>query len=1346
MFLKPRPTLLLLLVTGVCFNGGGHSFALKDEFEFRRISVTEGLSHNIIHGIFQDQRGFLWISTDGGVNRYDGHGFTIFQHDPLNPHSVSSNNTSLIMEDAKGYLWIGTWGGGLNRFDPFKQSFRSYVNIPGDETSLADNRIQSLMIDRAGSLWVGTAEGGIHVFRPESDNFKRYSHDPDNPNSPPNNRIWSIVETEPGTLCLGTDEGMSFFHTQSEEFTHLVHNPNDPNSLSSNRIKTILRARSGELWIGTALGLNVMDSNGGQIRRFDEKAYPQLGGNEVRTIFEDSGGMLWIGTRDGGITRFDPKTQSKTSFSSIYRIPENISLKNVKTIYEDRSHVLWLGTFGGIYKTDLKPKKFEHYFHIPDMERSLSNDNVSSIYLDEEGILWVGTFGGGLNRVDRDRQTYDAFAPLNENGTESNVVRAILRDRAGHLWLGNNDALHRFNPEKKAFTSFRYDPDNPDSLGDNRIRVLFEDPDGMLWVGTDKGPNLYNPETRAFRNANNDAFFREHLLENRVHAITRTRDDWYWLGTEAGLIRFDAAKTQSLHFRHRQDAPGSLTTDRVNCLVEDYRNRLWVGTQAGLNLYIPGRDSFEKYFVEDGLPSNVIISILEDEARYLWISTQNGLCKFSPETFSFRNYDIYDGLQDNSFNMGASFKSAKGELFFGGPNGLNSFFPEHVRDNLMKPPILLTSFKILNQDVPLEDPIYATKGIVLAHSENVFSLEFAALDFTLPGKNRYRYKLENFRKDWIDSGTKNQVTYTNLDPGEYIFKVQGTNNDGIWNYEGRELKITIVPPFWRTWWAYSVYGLVLLCAVFGLPLIRIRNLKKREEVLARLVSERTGELEAKNQLLGEKNHEMLTLDEIVRALNREVELSNLLRVLLEQGLKLLPNAEIAGFLIYDHQDECFKFSAVMGVDLETLKEVRFTREEALQRYTHGKRELEEGVYLIKDIHALPKKPELKHLPVPKDMLAMTVTLDGVIEGFLVMENLGGVESFKDTDVTKLKRFRDHAISAVAKARLVKDLSDTAAHLEQTQQLLMDAAHHSGMAEIATNVLHNVGNTLNSINTCSDLIFELGNTPAVALLEKVAKLFQVNLAHIDSFLATDKRAKKIPEAVIEISKSLSNVHEELKDEALLLLNHVDYLRQVVNAQQEFVQSDGWSQVEDILACVEEALNIERQLLESRKVAVVKEFQELPEVMVQRSKFIRVLVNLIENAVEAMADRKSRRKLILRASLLDQDMVRFEVVDNGRGIAAEQLDRIFNQGFTTKKKNSSFGLHYSANAMREMSGSIRAFSDGPTKGATFVLTFPVDARKYGRARQRIPTPPVEDRDRERPVRAAAMASEFSDRDPS
>lgn len=1317
MFLKKYSALIITLGFGVIDDVVSHAFAQKDDYVFNRLGVKDGLSHNIVHNILQDHRGFLWISTEGGLNRYDGHGFTIFQHDPLNPHSLSTNSISQLLEGPSGLLWVGTWGNGLNRFDPSKQSFTTFINHPGDETSLADNRIQSLMIDSAGALWVGTNEGGLHKFQPESGSFQRYLHDPDNPDSPPNNRIWSIVEIEPGTLCLGTDEGLSFFATARGTFKHFTHDPEHTGSLNSNRIKTIIKARSGMLWIGTQKGLNIMDPRTGEFRQFRASQYPQLGDKEVRIVFEDSGGFLWIGTKDGGITLLDPATMSKVTISSIFNIPENISLKNIKTIFEDRSHMLWLGTFGGLYKTDLKPKKFFHYHHLTDSENSLSNDNVASIYVDDQDILWVGTFGGGLNRMDRQKKSTKVYAPLNESGTESNVVRAILQDGSGDFWIGNSDALHRFDPRQETFETFRNDPEDPNSLSDQRIRVLYEDPNGSLWIGTDKGPNLYNRKSKTFINLDNDNFFRENLMEIRVNAITSDRNSDFWLGTDLGLIQFDEARTQSRNFRHRQDVPDSLSTDRVYCMFEDNQGQFWVGTQAGLNLYLPGTDGFRKYFIEDGLPSNVIIGILEDEFGYLWMSTQSGLCRFSPDTLTFRNYDIYDGLQDNSFNLGAYFKSANGELFFGGANGLNSFFPARVRDNLIPPPLLLTSFKILNQNVPLEDPIYSTKNIELAHSENVFSLEFAALDFTLPSKNRYRYKLENFRKDWIESGTENQVTYTNLDPGEYTFKVQGTNNDGIWNYDGISLKITIIPPPWRTWWAYSLYVLAVLVAAFGLPLIRIRNLKRREEVLARLVWERTSELEAKNQLLGDKNREMLTLDEIVRALNKEVELHQLLKVLLEQGLKLLPNTEIAGFLIYDYQDMCFKFSAVIGCDIKTLENITFTREEAIQRYTYGKEELEEGVYLIKDMSLLPEKIELQDLPKPQDMLAMTVILDGSIEGFLVLENLGSMASFKDTDVTKLKRFRDHAISAVAKARLFKDLSDTAAHLEQTQQLLMEAAHHSGMAEIASSVLHNVGNTLNSINTCTNLIFELGNTPAVALLEKIADLFQKNLDRIEEFLRNDKRAPKIPEAVIEISKSLTNVHEDLKDEVLLLMNHVDYLKQVVNAQQEFVQSDGWSQVEEILVCVEEALNIERQLLESKKVAVVKDFRELPEVIVPRSKFIRVLVNLIENAVEAMDYPGGKRKLILRAVLTDLDMVRFDVIDNGRGIAPEQLERIFSQGFTTKKKNSSFGLHYSANAMREMNGSIRAHSEGKMKGATFVLTFPVDARQYGRHRQRV-----------------------------
>ena len=1285
----------IVLALSVSFAHGNERQAIGS-LGLSRITTKEGLAHNNVLDILQDRRGFLWIGTDGGLCRYDGRQFKVFRHDPSREDSLSGSGASRLLEDRAGNLWVGTWGFGLNYFEVKTETVTRYPHQPETEGGLKGMRVQALYLDHADGVWIGTYNHGLNRFDPETGRFSHYPYVADDAKALPNPRVWAITETAAGHIWIGTSGGLSLLDRTTGVFSHIKEDMGSNTNLSNNIVQTLLTSKTGTLWVGTKKGLSYLDPGTRILKRF----IPQNGApdfvdiTDIRLLLEDHEGRLWAGKGDGDFYLIDPKTAA-TSLISL-GVHESDSPLDFRAIFEDASRILWLGSFNGLHKTDLKPAKFRHHFKNPKRPNGLSGNRISAIHEDSASVLWLATFEGKLNRYNRALDQYTVY-----DVTEKEI-RAILEDDLNQLWLGTfSQGLFAFDRENGRIRAFAHDPDQPDSIGHNQVRSLSQTGDGRLWVGTHKGLNRFDPLTEKFENPTNHPFLREHVGERRVESILPRTEGSVWVGTDDGLIHLDPERGASMRFAHEKDNVASLSNNLVNCLHLDGKDRLWCGTNAGLNLLL--RDgSFRRYLDTDGLPNNVINGILEDSAGRLWISTEHGLSRFDPELTEFRNYDVYDGLQDTGFNR-AAFHSPSGEMFFGGDNGFNSFFPQKVLDNDHPPNLMLTRFTVSKQGADEARPIIGADEITLAYHENMFSVVFAALDFTLPEKNRYTWRLVNFNEAWVEETTTPQVSYTNLDPGRYILEIRGANSDSVWSEKTLAIGITIIPPIWKTWWAYAIYALIAIALAFGLPLLRIRRLKQREEKLAWLIGERTKEIRAKNTQLGEKNKELLAFDEIIQSINREVEMKPLLPVLLEQGVKLFQKADTGAYLNFDHQTQRFRFEAAVGVNHEQLAPISLNWNEAVGRYSMGHEELEEGIYLIKPNPQSNGEPGLGAAEESKSMVTMTVVIDGLIEGFFIFEHRRDEGAFRVIDIDKLKRYRQHAISAVAKARIFKELADTAQHLKETQEKLMEAAHHAGMAEVASNVLHNVGNTLNSINTSSELIWELTRTPALDLLNKVVTLIDAGEDSLPQFFIREEKDRRIALALAQIATTFDATHQDLRKEAIELKKQIAALKLELTEQEEYIHIDEVQGDTNLNECMDAALTSEQNQISARSVSVIKEYQSLPSVRLPKSKFQRVLMNLVANAVNAMDSVEGQPTLVLRSSASREGHLRIEIEDNGRGIEPENQKRIFNQGFTGRN-GGSFGLHYCANVLKEMGGKISVYSKGPGKGATFILDLP------------------------------------------
>ncbi len=815
----------------------------KQDIEFEEISIDDGLSQSIVECTIQDRRGFMWFGTEDGLNKYDGYSFSIMRHDPDDPNSLSHNHLQALCEDKEGFIWIGTFNGGLNKYNQLTGRFTSYRCRNDDSRSISHDCINTLYVDSAGELWIGT-NNGLNKYNRDTDDFTRYIHDPQNSNSISGDVVRDIIEDRSGILWIATDGGgLNSFEPETGRFRVYRHDPNDLVSLSHNSVRTIYEDRSGVLWVGTVGGgLNRFERDLGIFVHFinDPSDPYSLSHNQVYALYEDRSGLFWVGTNGGGLNLFDREKDRFYMFRNDPTDPTSLSYNEIYDIYEDRSGVIWLGTYGGgVNKFDLKRKQFVTYRSDPDDPNSLSAEIVWSILEDSEGILWIGTHGGGLNRLDRRTGRYTHYRHDRNDPTSigSDIVRNVFIDRSGVFWIGTHGGgLNRFDPDTGRFVRFQNVADDPGSISSNELRSIYEDHRGVLWIGTNGGGlNRYDRETKTFTRYRSDPKDPTSLSNDYIRVIYEDSNGNFWIGTQGGgLEKFDRMTGTFVHHRHDPENPNSISNDFVFSIYEDSSGMLWLGTWGGgLEKFDRTKGTFEHYTEKHGLPTNSIYGLLEDGEGNFWISTNFGLAKFDPRTERFKHYTEEDGLQSNEFNGNAFFKSASGEMFFGGINGFNSFFPEEIKDNTFVPPIVITSFLKLNKKVKLDSAISEMHELTLSYKDYVFSFEFASLDFTAPTKNSYAYKMEGLDEEWIytDSG-KRFATYTTLAPGKYRFMVKGSNNDGVWNNDGTAISLIITPPLWRTIWFQALVTISVLSLGIFLYQRRLRNVRMAAELMA----------------------------------------------------------------------------------------------------------------------------------------------------------------------------------------------------------------------------------------------------------------------------------------------------------------------------------------------------------------------------------------------------------------------------------------------------------------------------------------------------------------------------------
>ncbi|MEO2016903.1 MAG: two-component regulator propeller domain-containing protein [Fuerstiella sp.] len=877
-------TLLVLLSVVICCPTLPGLAAERSpiNMQFVHLNQDHDLSQNTVEAIIEDRRGFMWFGTIDGLNRYDGNSFTVYRNDPDDLGSLSGNSAFSLLEDREGVLWVGV-DNGLNRYDRDNDSFVRIRSDPNDPRSLSRSTVRALFEDSDGEIWVG---GGGRISRLDrrAGNFTHY--DISGVGSEANRSdwpVWRIIEDHRGFLWLGSKGGgLSQFDRRTGSFVHYLHDAQDPASLSHNAVHSLCEDHLGQLWIGTALGLNCFDRDTGTFQRFlhNDDAPDSLSSDHVDAIFEDEQQRLWIGTDGGGLNLFQRESLTFADFRHIPEDPNSLSSDVIRTIYEDSKGDLWIGSYdGGINFHNQNNAAFATDRRSSTDTNSLSDNAVTAILEDDQGVLWIGTDRGGLNRFDPETDSYHWFQndPEDPESLSEGGVLSLYKDSRGNFWVGNYfGGLNRFDPQEGVFEHFQPDPNDPAALSNPHVWDILEDRGGRLWVATFGGLNRFDYDTSTFTDYRTDPNDATSIANNIIWSLFEDSGGHLWVATRGGVSVYDPEQDNFRSYFHDDNDSSSLSHDQVHVILEDHAGRLWFGTGGGLNLFDRATQTFTALRQADGLPNDTVLGILEDDQEFLWISTNAGISKFDPATHIFINYDKSNGLLAFPFKRNAYFKSDDGKLFFGGKNGVNSFYPRLVEDNVHVPPVVLTEFQVFNKpvtigrhDSPLARHITEARQIRLGYDQSVFSFEFAALNFRSPDKNQYAYMLDNFDEDWMTVGSDRKATYTNLNPGNYRFRVKASNNSGVWNEQGVSIAIVISPPFWATWWfRFSCVALFAMSLV-GIHTIRTRSITARNAAL-QVENEvrRNSEEELRHQLV--RQTRLATIGQMTASIAHEI--------------------------------------------------------------------------------------------------------------------------------------------------------------------------------------------------------------------------------------------------------------------------------------------------------------------------------------------------------------------------------------------------------------------------------------------------------------------------------------------
>ena len=921
-----------------------------------QLTQEDGLSHNQVTAIVQDDFGFIWIGTKDGLNKYDGYNLTVIRNVPDDSTSLSHNQITCLLKDKNGNIWVGTTD-GLNLYDQHTGKFERYFFDPKDQNSISSSSIRSLYQNSQNILWIGTSRG-LNQLDIIHGKVRRYYHEQNDPTARSANIIFAVEEDLLGRIWLGSHNGLIIYDPLKDSFSRITFSGTEETKIKRNAAFKIISLSTGVMLIGTLDGTRRVEVDSSAVLNVSD--IEDLDDRMVFDMLEDTTGHLWVGTSDGLIHTNLLSGNSKI-FKSVAGDPNSLTNNSINCLMKDYSGLIWIGTDMGLNIYDPSVGKFVQYFDNPLNDSDLNNNNIRSVYQEPEGIIWIGT--------DHFLYSYDPITEkyvhhkcyYQDNLFQNLAVSDILPGVYPYLWLATTDGVYQFNRKNGKTRNYKYESKGFREIKNNFINKLTDDGENNLWVGSFGGLLHLDLQSGKFKKYGLGTSDTLSLAYNIVTYLLRDKSGRLWVGTERGLNLLETKDSMFRHFYYNMNLANSLGSDHITAIYEDRQGNIWIATYGGgLNRYRPETQDFLRITTKDGLPSDVIKGIIQDDNRQLWLSTNQGLCRinFDHDPLEISVFDKYDGIRNIEFNANATFRNdSSGELFFGGRNGMTSFNPDSITINKTPPKIIFTSLRIFNKPIAvgsgiLPEPLYIINKILLDYTQNFFMVEFASPHFGGVKANKYAYRLNGFDQDWIFTDSdQHYCIYTNMNPGEYSLQVIAANEDGIWNKKGVSLEINIVPPFWHRWWFRAL--ITIMIAGMILLIIQFRT---------RQVARRNQELQTLNVQLNHEIVERKDAEQKVLQLNLELER----RVRQRTHQLEIANKELEAFAYSVSHDLRAPLRAIGGFSQMILNEYNQKLDEHgaeyLQRIQNGVNRMSQ---LIDDLLTLSRinREELKFKPV-----------------------------------------------------------------------------------------------------------------------------------------------------------------------------------------------------------------------------------------------------------------------------------------------------------------------------------------------------------------------------------------------
>ncbi len=820
--------------------------AQSQHLRFKHLQQEYGLKNSSIHSICQDDKGFIWIGTEGGLFRYDGFRFKVFSHNPNDSNSLNSNVVFALHNEGNN-LWIGTYRGLMI----YNQSTDHFIDLNLSERYLPGQTIPVNAIVKSpdGKIWIGCQDIGVVIYNQETGQFDDVKAEKINRYL--KNKVINTILFDSGKNCwIGTmTQGAIKYLPNKDQPVYYNFNSYSKGKLNCNDVINIFESTNREIWMATrGGGVFLLGQDHDIIEHFTHNINDlnSIGSNEAYDFLETLNGEIWISTNGGGLNIYNTSTGTFKRLKHKAYDKYSLINDNIRELYQDIQGNLWVVSFqGGINIKINSPYRFNHIYFPPDESTEYRSSTVLSFYA-EKNSIWVGTDGGGLKKINRKSGEYTTYLPgPSKNTIPDKVVSKIYKDYQGELWIGTYlGGLAKFDRKTGKFYSYTHDPTDNNSISHNYVTDIIEDSRGNFWVGTNGGGlNLFDKANGTFNHFKSSESDPDNTLAtNYVVCMQEDINGDIWVGTYWGLSLLDIRNLSFKNYTFEHNKPGSLSNNVVLSMLRDSRDRLWIGTRMGLNLYDRENDNFIIYSENDGLAGSTINGILEDQEGNIWISTNNGISKFDPLSGKTNNFYVEDGLQGNEFYHGACYKSDQNEFFFGGYNGFSNFFPDSIKENNFEPNVILTGLQIFEKRIPigqqedgriiLSKNIAETDQLNLKYSDKNITLNFAAIDFIEGAKSMFAFKLEGFDEDWRYTTPEHPfATYTNLSPGNYTFIIKAGKPEIIDKIDKyTQIGINIKPPLWRTWWAYILYLLLLSYLIYYFWHLSIQRLKEKNQI------------------------------------------------------------------------------------------------------------------------------------------------------------------------------------------------------------------------------------------------------------------------------------------------------------------------------------------------------------------------------------------------------------------------------------------------------------------------------------------------------------------------------------